>query len=694
MGAAFDWIVEYETLPPDEPGAGGPPHDGRQPRRLAWWVWPTIIVLVVGAGLVALLWVLGGGSGPLPQPELEQIEAAASLEVNALQSRDAEILNQLEAQRDVHGPPLEPPAEAWLMASTDDGLAGEVTLLRSELLSPQLARAQVELVWDGIPYHLNWFYVPAGDRWERTRAPLQATDTVHQVTSVHVALAYRQPLPGGDSRFMGQLEAFIIRYCALLSCPPEPFQATLRQDPGQIGYGVTEIGPLNYLFPSLESLRWPAGGGFEPVLLGSFGRHLAYDLDVRPRLEDLPAENRSALALGSYWLAHRLLGLDMLPGTRWLEAAAQRDGTQAALVFIQALADAVPSQEALQVAFRPETVAFLSQQADYFGWLVAQQSELSPALFDRAVDPWAPDGCIFADVLPEIDHVLHGDGWVVATTPTNSGWTAVYFFRLQDGEWVPGEPGPGDDLAILNSLMSSAPYQSARSQRDDIGAITWTGIPTITVHSFELTVVPIPAEGDTHLSGQYELRIENAGTIITTDVVTLHRVQGQPSRILELSSIGANPASGDQVFFALDNYASNLAAGLADRSDILANAMLAWQVEHVLAGSGGSPDLSHWWQGIWRPPATIDSPNWRPLSCLWSAGMPPDSHERAIVLAHARLVVAYVIETEGPEALTSMIDALDRARSMAAWVTIVKGQPLAQFERAWRAWVIDSRPGS
>jgi hypothetical protein len=121
---------------------------------------------------------------------------------------------------------------------------------------------------------------------------------------------------------------------------------------------------------------------------------------------------------------------------------------------------------------------------------------------------------------------------------------------------------------------------------------------------------------------------------------------------------------------------------------------ISWQVEHMLAGADSAADLSSWWEGVWRPPATLDSPDWRSLSSLWSAGLPPDSHERAIVLAHARLVVAYVIETEGPQALPSMIDALDQARSMAAWVTIVKGQPLAEFERDWRTWVINSRPGS
>jgi hypothetical protein len=694
MGSGFDWIVEHETLPPDEPTIGGAPADGREPRRLPQWAWPTLILLVVVAGIVTLLWILGDRSDPLPVPELEQIKAAASLEVSALQSRDCEILHQLEARRDPHAPSLEPPAEAWLLASTDEGLAGDVSLLDTELLSPQLARAQVELVWDGVPYRLNWYYAPAGDHWERVRVPQEPADNVQEVMSAHVALSYLEPLPGGDSRFMGQLEAFIIRYCELLSCPDEPFQATVRQDPNAVSYAITEIGPLDYVFFSVEALRWPAGGGFEPVLLSSFGRHLAYDLYVRPRLADLAPENRSALTLGSYWLAHRLLGLDLLPGTRWLEDAAQRDGTHAALAFIRALADGMSPQEAFWTAFRPQTADTVSQQADYFGWLAAQQSEIPPVQFDRAVDPWAPDGRVYAEALPEIDRVLHGDGWVVATTPTNSGWTAVYFFRWQAGEWVPGEPGPGDDLAILDSLMSSSPYRSAQSRLDVDGAVTWTGIPTVTVHTFELPRAPIPADTPSHLSGPYEMWVEHLGTITTTDVLTVHRVQGQPARILELVPSGADPTAGGRVFFALDNYARNLVTGLADRSDVLANAMLAWQVEHMLAGADSAADLSSWWEGVWRPPATLDSPDWRSLSSLWSAGLPPDSHERAIVLAHARLVVAYVIETEGPQALPSMIDALDQARSMAAWVTIVKGQPLAEFERDWRTWVINSRPGS
>jgi hypothetical protein len=62
------------------------------------------------------------------------------------------------------------------------------------------------------------------------------------------------------------------------------------------------------------------------------------------------------------------------------------------------------------------------------------------------------------------------------------------------------------------------------------------------------------------------------------------------------------------------------------------------------------------------------------------------------MLAHARLVVAYVIETKGPGVMVSMIEALDEARSFTSWVTIVMGQPMGQFEREWRAWVVESRP--
>jgi hypothetical protein len=107
MGWSFDWIVEHETLPPDdgrESPADGPPQDGREPRRFPWWGWPTIIVLTVAVGIVSLWWILGGEPDPLPQPDLEQIEAAAQLEVNALQDRDVEILERLASRRMVRAP--------------------------------------------------------------------------------------------------------------------------------------------------------------------------------------------------------------------------------------------------------------------------------------------------------------------------------------------------------------------------------------------------------------------------------------------------------------------------------------------------------------------------------------------------------------------------------------------------------------
>jgi hypothetical protein len=682
MSSAFDWIVEHETLPPDEPGFGEPPGDGRRRRRLPWWAWTSLIALMVAGGLVALLWALGGDTGPLPRPELDQIQAAAGLEVNALRARDAEILNQLAARRDSSGASLEPPVDAWLAASVGEGLAGDVTLLETELVSPQLAKATIELAWDGIPYRLNWYYVPAGDRWVRTGVPPEIGGPAQEISSVHIALTYHQPLPGGDSRFMGQLEAFIIRFCALVACPPEPFQAMLQQNPYQTGYTVRGLGPLTYDFPLLGSLRWPAGGGFEPVLLGSFGRHLAYDLAVRPRLDGLAPENQGALALANYWLAHRLLGLDLLPGTRWLQDAAQRDGTQAALAFIRALGENVGPQRALAVAFRPETVASISQQADYFGWLAAQQTELGPAQIDRAVDPWAPDGRIYADALPEIGRLLHGDGWVMAAPPANSGWMAVTFFHRQDGEWVPGEPPPGDEFAVLDKLVHRTGDRAGQSAIEGARPIAGLEIVDTITSTRVITWTPLTVRSYEALSM----------TFVPAGGPTSRAVSGELSRIVGVYVQDTRSAAGGRVYFTM-NYPGDQAVSAASGSDVLVDALLGWQVEQLLAGPEGSVDLSPLWEGSWRPPRTVDSPDWRPLSFLWVTGAPSDPRERAVLLAHARLVVAYVIETEGPAALTPMIEALAHARSMAAWVTAVKRQPLGQFESEWRAWVIDSRPG-
>jgi hypothetical protein len=677
MSAEFDWIVEHETLPPDEPGFDRPPGAGRRPRRLPRWAWALLITLVLATGLVALLWALGGDAGPLPGPELDRVQAAAALEVSALQARDAEILAQLAAHRGPGSGSLEPPAAAWLAASADRGLAGDVSLVETEILSPQLARATIELTWGGVPYHLPWYYAPSGDRWVRTGAPPETAGAPQEVSSAHIALTYVQPLPGGDSRFIGQLEAFVIRFCALLTCPPEPFQATLRQSPYQTGYSVRAVDPLSYHFPLLGSLRWPAGGGFEPVLLGSFGRHLAYDLAVRPQLDGLTPENQRSLALANYWLAHRLLGLDPLPGTRWLEAAAQRDGTQAALVFIQALGANADPQEALAVAFHPETVASVSQQADYFGWLAAQQMDLAPARIDRAVDPWAPDGRLYADALPDFDRLLPGDGWVMAASPANSTWTAAAFFHRPDGAWVPGGPPPGDEFASLDLLLHRTADRAARPPIEGAQLIGWYESADPITSTRAVTWTPLTVRSSQALSV----------TIVPADMLSPSADQSQRSRVVGLYMQESPPAAGGRVYLAT-NYPATQGSG-ASGSDVLADALLGWQVEQLLAGPAGPADLSPWWKGTWRPPQAVDSPDWRPLSFLWLTGAPSDPHERAILLAHARLVVAYVIDTEGPAALTPMIAALDHARSMAAWVAAVTHRPLEQFESEWRAWVID-----
>jgi hypothetical protein len=104
-----------------------------------------------------------------------------------------------------------------------------------------------------------------------------------------------------------------------------------------------------------------------------------------------------------------------------------------------------------------------------------------------------------------------------------------------------------------------------------------------------------------------------------------------------------------------------------------------------LQDQAGDYFLEHGWQ----PPATVDDPTWIPLRDLWRSWFAFAQTSELDLITCSRWVVDYVLEQHGQAALPLMLDALGTADSMEEWVTAVTGQPLEEFEPAWRAWVLE-----
>jgi len=703
----LDWIIEYETLPPDEPYSPEPPPPGRRPPR---WLWPLVGLMVIATGILIYLWLLGGEAEPLPNPDPPQarLEAVVRMEINALQTGDEEIFARLQDSypRRLH---LEPPLEQWFAGRTETGLAGEIELIDIQSIDEDSALAEIKLTWNGVPYRLIWFYRQDGERWLHTDWRQVDEGPARRLASPHVQITYQQMHQTEATAMLDQVEDLVTVLCDTLPGSATAVGVTLdidsylaRQGSYHFSsYRADDIALLHYQIPSPLRVRWPWDGRPEPLILASIGRHLAFDLLARPHLESVSPENQAALTLATFWLAHHLLELEPLPTTRWLEEAAERDGLPAAAAFISALTEDVPPQDAL-AAFGPETVSAITALPDYFGWLTlvtdpgdtirppsddSGDSFLLPwwihlqYRFDWHSDPWAADGKVYRQAAPEMVEVDYQDGWAIAIPQESSGWEAVYFFRQDDTVWTLARPD--ETLMGEQRTITEGPFVIAYWAWDE------PYIPEL-LTTLDRTFETVTSNFDLTPEQPYSIAIVpsslRSGNQITADL------------LLTCPTLRDHPTHFDFYTEAAFALTMNL---IWDQRQIepppsawrLMLGLNIWQTEELaeqLGLEGGLLSGMGYNLLDWPPPATVDSAEWYPLSELWLSETGADWEHGADTedMLAATRVMAYIVDQYGKEKLPLVLSALETANSMEEWVTAVTGQPLAQFEAAWRAWVI------
>jgi hypothetical protein len=122
--------------------------------------------------------------------------------------------------------------------------------------------------------------------------------------------------------------------------------------------------------------------------------------------------------------------------------------------------------------------------------------------------------------------------------------------------------------------------------------------------------------------------------------------------------------------------------------------ILLWQMDQL--GYGMDMLMTDMLDGreleVWQPPATVTAAEWTPLAELWE-GYPEEVDETEIIYSfrYSLLVTQYMVEVYGVERLPPMVNTLRTADSLEGWVAAVTGQPLDEFEVAWREWVIADR---
>jgi len=715
----LDWIIEYETLPPDEPYSPEPPAPDDRPRRVPRWIWPLVGLMVIATGILIYLWSLGGKTEPLPNPDppQTQLEAVVQMEINALRAGDQEIFNQMQDSPSRRAN-MQPPPKQWFAADSD--LAGEVELVDIQPIDEDSAQAEVKLTWDGAPYRLTWFYRQEGERWLHTdwQKPNDLGET-EALSSPHAQLVYRQPDLDQATTLIGHLETMIVKLCGLLPCPAEPFSATIELDPFYRYYNAdqtspdttrqpptgqvadTDAGaPLHYRIPSPLRVRWPDDNQPEPLVLGSLGRHLAYDLLARP---DLSPENQAALTLSTSWLAHHLLELETLPTTRWLEQAVERDGLPAAAAFITALAGDISPHDALVDAFQPDTAAAITALPDYFGWLTLVMDpegiihprpfvsyDLPPwyrplqERFDWGADPWVPGDQVYRRAAPEIIEVRYQEGWAIATTAVDSDWLRTYFFRPVDGGWIPSQPD--ETLTGEPNTITTEQFTLTYWDWDEPYAQEMLDVLTV---AHNTTAANFGLELNQQLSyvmasvNTTETRFEfGSGAIELPSPTTSALFEVERRRDYRIQAVFAAARSV--------LWSARMPGPSAAEAWSLESALFWWNAEQIAAQLDFDLDT---WMPSWQPPAGVTEEGWKPLAEMWISwdAMPSSQTEQTEMMeiaAQARLVIAYLLDNYGVEKIPAMMDAFQTAGSMEEWVTAVTGQPLAQFEADWREWVI------
>jgi len=691
----IDWIIEHETLPPDEPPWVEPEPPPPSRRRPPWWFWLAAGLVALVLGVFIYLWLLGGTDDPLPNPDpmIAQLEAAVNLEINALRTGDREIYDQLQ-----DGPTRrsnkQPPPEEWFAQL--GGAAGEVELVDLQLIDENSAQAEVKMTWNGVPYRLTWFYRQQEGRWLHTDwRPVDEEQTDH-LTTPHIQLAYHPSELDQATATIGRLEAFVEDFCGLLPCPAEPFSATLEfADRLYTDYNVNQLhAPLRYQLPPPRQIRWPWNDQPEPVLLGSTGRRLAYKFFLQSAVQDLSKENQTALTVATFWLVHHLLELETPPTTHWLEGAARREGLPAAAAFIVALSQDIPSRTALTAAFRPETGA-AAALPDYFGWLLMVDPvgalHVPPGYadsplprwsfnilehFDDQTEPWAAGGQVYRQVAPAISSVRYQNDWAIATAQPGP-WEADYFFRPANGTWRPSQP----DETLTGELKTviSDPFHVTYYAWDE------PFIPEIlqTLHETYQAVTT-----------NFDLRFERPISVTISPPPGMESLAPAPADVRIRSPNLYDNGFGEA---AISLAGHLLSEGwdierFPEEGIFVLLGVFLWQMDQLEYGVDtffadvlGQDEID-----AWRPPTTATAAEWMPLAQLWR-DFPegePDGTEMLPYFHYPLLVVQYIVELYGVEKLPLMVDTLETANSLDEWISAVTGQPLDRFEADWREWVI------
>jgi hypothetical protein len=672
----LDWIVEQEELPPDEPYTPAPEPQLPRRCRIPLWLWVAGGILVLTSAIVAPLWILGGKDNPLPppDPELAALEAAVELEIGALNSGDREIY---ERQQDSSSRRrnYQPPPDVWFAAEERQG---QLELIDLRPLGIGKARADTSLEWNGTFYRLVWFYRRDGDRWLHTDwVPGQLTTTL-TLTTTHLTVEYHPEEAREAAALAERTEQLISGLCNQLRCLGEPIRLTIAFDPLHVDPAVDENG--NYFrLPSPVRFRWPLNGEPEPMVMGSLARHLATRLLVPPASAGISPENRDALSLIIFWLAHDLMDLETLPGTAWLDEVEAREGMAAVAALGDTIQTGVPPQEAVRERLLPETVAAVTREPGYLTWLalIADPIRLLSA-YDSAANPWAPAGQGYRAVWPELVDVVYRGEWAVGITDPESVGPAMVFFRQGGGDWHAFYP-PDESLIGERRQRVAGPFAITYYEWDEeyieplVEMLVETyekvaanfGLEDRT--TYEVAVMPYPS----FPAGSADIFIKSP---------TLKAAVSQP------------PIS-DEEFMLVAGTIFGRAIELGDLPEertFMLIGLFLWQVEDL----GHSPD--RWYRMIgsaavedWRPPKTVDDEAWLPLAQLWQIPVDEPSEDlMAQYLWSPYLLIKYVVEVYGRDQVRVMVTGLATAGSVEAWIAEVTDQSLDEFEMAWRQWVM------
>ncbi|MBN1313995.1 MAG: hypothetical protein JXA42_00945, partial [Anaerolineales bacterium] len=667
-------------------------------KKLPWWFWcPTILILVLSAALT-YLWRLGVNSDTLPSlaSKTVQLETAIQLEINAILSGDMEVVKKIQdttSQRRNIQPPLE-----WL-AGNNSG----IELQDIQFIDDSNAIATINLNIGQTPYQIIWFYRQENNHWvhvDWVGLPIKTS----KVLSNHVQILHSSQDEEQAIRLATCLEYFLDTYCQSPVCPSDPFTITVKLDPYYTQYQAVRNGTLYYTAPSPLRVRWPENNSPEPLVLGSLARMMAYDLSVRPVFENISPENAKALTLASYWNAHHILPIDPLPATVWLEHAVKKDGLHSALVYIELLSANTPQNEALVSSFQPETVTAIGEMPDFFSYLVAltdhdslfydytQQinSALSPwnislaSRFDEMIDPWAAESQVYDRTVPGIEDMVIDTDWIIAITKAGYDWLPLYFVKKEENNWTVVKP---DDYQLESPDKLTTPHFSLNY---------W---PWENRYVNELEAIL----DDTHsqVEANFNLQVSPPNYYISPGFIPVENILPEKTNTIHLSSPTSqawmpkgyfNEPRAEAVMSAVSVYFETEMASLPQEAIPLMVGLYFWQIDQIAAKYGLveietsikeiQPDL----------PASLKNDTGPKLDDFWFVW---DKNTSAIEISNSvfycQSLVRYLTQINGPEISALMLDNLKTADSMEAWILSVTGQPVDQFEMAWKEWLLSEK---